>query len=546
VPGWMDTCEMDSIRQSGGSAPEVRPAARRGALGEILALLLILGVIFAWRIFFSAHVNLLPDECSYWTWSRRLDWSYFDNSGMVAYLIRLSTTLWGEQTPLSVRMPFLILSGLTTYLIFRTSVLLFGDRTRGLLVAVLFNLAPMSLLGGSAAVHDNALLFFWSFTLWSAARFVVAERPFWFYVMGVSSGLAILSKYTGVLAPVCLLVFLVWLKPYRSWLLRKEPWIGAGIAAVFTLPIVWWNMDHGWASLYHVFFIGSGYMTMGQRFLDGLGYHLAQLLLVSPLLYWALVSAMGAAGLRNIFRPTAPQALLLSFSLPLLLFGVQAFRGHVEANWAVMGYVSAAILAVEFIPIRQGAVRPGMCARFDARFLRWAVAAAVALSAGIVAHAWIGLVPAAVERKIAKEDRIVWETAGWEGLGKHVADLKQPEDVLAADSYQLCALLEFNVPGNPNVRYLAPWRRPTQFDVWEPSFDNLKDRTILFVSPNSLEPSSASHGSIYENFRDVRPLPSYHVQYHGEPIREIHLYRCERFDPFRPRRLGPRSLRYQE
>jgi hypothetical protein len=168
----------------------------------------------------------------------------------------------------------------------------------------------------------------------------------------------------------------------------------------------------------------------------------------------------------------------------------------------------------------------------------------VALCVVVIAHAWIGLLPAAVERKVAKEDRITWETTGWEGLGRHVAGLTKPSDVIAADSYQLCALLEFNVPGNPAVRYLAPWKRPTQFDVWQPSFDNLKGKDILYVSPTPLEPSSDSRASIYENFRKVEPLPSYHVLYHGDAIREIHVYRAERFDPFHPRRLGPRSLRY--
>src|SRR5271157_5322503 len=79
----------------------------------VIWMILVLAAVFVWRIFFTYSVNLIPDECSYWAWSRRLDWSYFDNSGMVAYLIRLSTSLFNESAPVSVRFPFLILSGLT-------------------------------------------------------------------------------------------------------------------------------------------------------------------------------------------------------------------------------------------------------------------------------------------------------------------------------------------------------------------------------------------------------------------------------------------------
>jgi 4-amino-4-deoxy-L-arabinose transferase-like glycosyltransferase len=472
--------------------------------------------------------------------------SYFDNSGMVAYLIRLSTTAFGASTPLSVRMPFLVLSAGTSFLLYQISVLLFTDRGRALLVVLLFNIIPMGLLGGSAAVHDNALIFFWVLTMWATARFLKSGNPQWFYAMGIAVGLAILSKYTGVLAGAGLLAFFGWTGPLRPWFGRKEPWIAAAIAVLFTAPILWWNVTHEWASLHHVLFIGSGSSSVGHRFADGLGYHLAQFLLVSPLLYVALVTALCVAAVRNLFRPKPEQALLLCFSLPLVLFGLQAFKGHVEANWGVMGYAAAGILAVEHIFQAHGRGRPGLCKRYDGRYLKVGIAVSIIMGLVAVLHAWIGLLPAAVEQKIAKEDRIVWETHGWAKLGKHVADLTKPGDILAADSYQLCALLEFNVPGQPAVRYLAPWKRPTQFDVREPSFDNLTGKSILYVSPVPLEPTSPARASIYENFRRVEKLPSYYVRYHESVIREIHVYRGEAFNPFQPRRLEPRSLLYKD
>jgi hypothetical protein len=502
--------------------------------------------VFAWRIFFTAWVNLIPDECSYWTWSRNLDWSYFDNSGMVAFLIRVSTALFKEQTPFFVRLPFLILSGFTTYLIYRVSHILFQNRSRAILAAAVFNLTPIALLGASTAIHDNALLFFWIMALWAAARFLRSEDPKWFYTMGAAAGLAIQSKYTGVLILPCILFFLLWSGPHRRFLWRKEPWIGALIAAAFALPILWWNASHQWASLHHIFFIGAGATSIGKRILDGIGYHLAQFLLVSPLFYFALELGSASALARNLFKPKAEQALMLCFGLPLLLFGVLAFKGHVEANWALMAYPSTLILAAEIIQTAREESRTGVWQWFGGRFLKWAVIVSVAPVLLALAHAWIGLLPASLEMKVAKDDRIIWETRGWAGLGKHVAALKTEGDVIAADSYQLCALLEFNVPGNPRVRYLAPWKRPTQFDVWEPSFDNLRGRNILFVSPVPLKPSSDSAITVYDNFSRVEPLPPYDVMYHAVAIRQIHIYRGHEFDPFAPRRLGPRSLLYKD
>jgi hypothetical protein len=164
----------------------------------------------------------------------------------------------------------------------------------------------------------------------------------------------------------------------------------------------------------------------------------------------------------------------------------------------------------------------------------------------VLLHAWIGILPASLEARLGKADRIVWETWGWDDLGKHVGSLITPNDVIAADSYQLCALLEFNIPGNPKVRYLAPWNRPTQFDIWNPSFDDLTARHILYVSTRPLQPSSSILTTVFENFSKVEPLPVYRVMYHGVAIRDIYLYVGHDFNPVTPRRLGPRSLRYTD
>lgn len=513
---------------------------------QVVWLLLGLTAVFLWRIVFTFHVNLIPDECSYWTWSRRLDWSYFDNSGMVAYLIRLSTGLFGDNTPFSVRFPFLVISGITTFLVYGVSHLLFKNRRNALIAALMFNLTPVALLGGSAAIHDNALILFWMTTLWAAAHFLKSRNSKWLLVAGLAAGFSIQSKYTGVLVLLALLLFLLWNRELRILLLTREPWLGVAVAVVFTIPVLWWNVVHDWASLHHILFIGSGSVSFTRRILDGIGYHAAQFALVSPLLYVALLAACCTSLVRNVKSPNPEETLLLSFSFPLLLFGVQAFRGHVEANWSFMGYMSAIILMVEVIAGAGNDPRRETWKVFLGRYVKWGIALAVVPAALAVIHAWIGLLPASVERKLGKYDRVIWETRGWNELGIHVNKLRQPGDIIAGDSYQLCAILEFNVPGNPSVRYLAPWKRPTQFDVWEPSFDNLAGETLLYVSSRPLKPSSAAGASIYEHFERVEGLEPFSVRYHGEPIREIYVYRGYRFDPFSPRRLGPRSLFYSD
>ncbi len=524
-------------------------------------------LVFCWRTYISNVLNLIPDECSYWAWSRRLDWSYFDNSGMTAYLIRLSTWLVGKHTPFIVRLPFLLLSFFTTYLIYDIGRILFKDNLQAIVTAMVFNITPIALLGASLAMHDNALVFFWTAALWGCARLIQSDDTRWFYPIGLFAGLSIQSKFTGVLVVFAVFIFLLFSKKYRKMLISRNAWIGVAIAALLTAPIVCWNYNHDWISVYHILYIGSGARNLARRLSDGLAYNLAQFVLISPLFYLFVLRSFlqpiseccSFATLRRWMptrgkiwtyetpaprAPTTPELLLLiAFSSPLLFFAVMSFKGHVEANWALMGYVAAGLYAVnrswEYCPIAEGFWR-WSCDRIFSLGTLLAVVPVII----VVAHAWVGLVPTFVESKIAKEDRLIWETRGWDGLGRHVLKLVAENDIIAADSYQLAALLEFNVPGNPYVKYLAPWKRPTQFDVWEPSYDNLEGRNILFVSPIPLKKSSNVLTTIFENAAKVEELEPYSFIYHGASIRKMRLYRLINFDPFQPRRLAPKSLFY--
>lgn len=505
-----------------------------------------LAVVLAWHVFSSAFVNLIPDECSYWAWSRRLDWSYFDNSGMVAYVIRLSTSIFGYSSPLSVRFPFIILLVLSSALIYSCSLKMFGNRRHALASTIVFNLTPVALLGGTAAIHDNILVFFTALAIWLLTRFLEDGRHRWLYLTGVAIGFSILSKYTGVISLGCVFIFLIWQQDRRQLLLTRTPWLAAATALLFVLPILYWNWLHDWASLSHILFIGSGAVSVTRRIEDGLGFNIAQFFLISPLFYVFMMMALGKAFWNNISKPVPAQVLCLSFGLPLVLFSVQSFRGHVEANWSIPGYIGPCLVAVwSFYSSGAGALN-WSAKPWGAKFVRRSIGVSLSIVGLVVLHAWLGIVPASVEKWGAKADRIVWETRDWDRLGIHIGNLVKEGETIAADSYQLAALLEFNIPGQPEVRYMSPWGRPTQFDVWHRSFDDLAGQTIVYVSPKPLAPSSDALVTIYENCASVEPLDVFDVMYHGESIRKIYVYRLKGFDPHSPRRLGPRSLFYRD
>ena len=78
------------------------------------------------------------DEAEYWSWSRRLDWSYFSRGPLIAWVIRLGTELFGGLSlrltgslMFAARLPAVLLGGLTAWGIFRLAELTTGSAARG-------------------------------------------------------------------------------------------------------------------------------------------------------------------------------------------------------------------------------------------------------------------------------------------------------------------------------------------------------------------------------------------------------------------------------
>src|SRR5262249_31397333 len=83
------------------------------------ALILGISLLRILYLAFDCPFDLASDEANYWDWSRHLDWSYYSKGPLVAWLIRLSCTLfggvsaaWTGSEMLAVRLPAVACGGL--------------------------------------------------------------------------------------------------------------------------------------------------------------------------------------------------------------------------------------------------------------------------------------------------------------------------------------------------------------------------------------------------------------------------------------------------
>src|SRR5205823_2497469 len=186
---------------------------------------LILATFLA-RLLFASALGLGIDESYMVAAGRKLQLSYFDHPPIAWWTAWAAAHLTGSESPIVVRLPFIALFAVTTFLMYRLTSSLFGLEA-GFWAAVALNLAPLfGISSGSWVLPDGPLL---AALLGAAVCLVAALRAKgragwgWWLATGMCAGLSLCSKYSAVLTIVGAIGFLVTEPRNRRWLALPQP-----------------------------------------------------------------------------------------------------------------------------------------------------------------------------------------------------------------------------------------------------------------------------------------------------------------------------------
>lgn len=296
------------------------------------------------RCAIAASTDLKVEEAYYWCYSKHLAASYFDHPPMVAWLIALFSPLGNNA--LAVRLPAILLFGASGWLLYDTLRRLWDEKVArtGL---ILQTLLPAFHWYSMVLLPDAPLMFFWSLGMWATTRLLQDERPEWWWVIGLATGLGMDSKYPAALIPLAAFVACWSLRKPRSLWLGPSMWAGAMLAIALFSPVVYWNFTHDFASFR---FQGA------ERFQEasGEGEKIASLIypaaMLGPLIYLAGPFVLYGAGRRR--HPSA--AIGLSWTLPFLglMLWVSSQR-LVNINWPLPGYLGFLLLLAPWIAVQR-------------------------------------------------------------------------------------------------------------------------------------------------------------------------------------------------
>jgi 4-amino-4-deoxy-L-arabinose transferase-like glycosyltransferase len=302
--------------------------------------LLVILVAVACRAAFAASTGLGIDESYMVASAHRFAASYFDHPLAAWWLELASRALFGSAAPWVVRLPFVALSGVTSLLLWRLTVRLYGAQA-GFWAVLAYSISPVfSLAFGCWVLPDgplDAALLGFAYALVRALGVDgAAPAPRWWWLAGLCAGLAMLSKYNAALVLVGLAGLLAEAR-FRAALRRPEPWGALALALVMFSPVLWWNFAHHFAS----FDYQGGRATGARlRLLAPLTIWGGEALFVLPWLWLPMVALLVAALRRG---PAERRGWLLAcLSLaPILLFALIGLWSSTRIlyHWATPGYL---------------------------------------------------------------------------------------------------------------------------------------------------------------------------------------------------------------
>lgn len=305
--------------------------------------LLFFFILTAFRVYFTAFFDLTPDEAYYWFWSRYPSLSYFDHPPMVAYLIKISTALFGEKE-WAVRLPAIVMGLGDSLLIYLLGKNVFKSREAGIFSALVLNSLLIFSTGMVIITPDSPQLFFWILTIYFSFHAVFENKDNYWILSGISLGMGLLSKYTMIFFVPSLFLFLLLTSRFRHHFMSFKFWLGLFIAIVIFSPVVLWNYQNHWISFLFQFHHGmdrsdSHYLKHLLEFLGG------QAGIFSPFIFFGFFWALWKAFLVGRKKGLHQFSFLFWMVMPVFLFFLwESFRVSIGPNWPVFGQSGSVLL----------------------------------------------------------------------------------------------------------------------------------------------------------------------------------------------------------
>ena len=300
------------------------------------SLLILLSLSFFVRAVLAMIVEFGNDEVYYWTYAMYPDWSHFDHPPMVGWLIQLFSCNLLFDSEFFLRLSSIVFMTINTYLVFLIGKQVKNEQT-GFYAALLYTASIYAfVITGIFILPDTPLSIFTLLAVLQFVKYFQYDKNKHLLLAGLFTGLAMLSKYSGVFVwvGVGLYVIIYARKEFKNPFL----YLSALISVVCMLPVLIWNLNNDFISFtFHggrVGFFGDFHPEYFLTEIIGeLGYN-------NPVNYVLIIISLVALIKGKNFIADMPKRLILCLSLPLiLLFWFFSLTREILPHWTAPSFV---------------------------------------------------------------------------------------------------------------------------------------------------------------------------------------------------------------
>ena len=449
----------------------------------------VAGALFAVLMALSPFYGFDRDELYFLDCARHLQASYVDQPVLTPLLARISLTLFGVSLPGLRLWP--ALAGAATVVVGALTARELGGGRRPQLLAAVGTATMPALLAVDHLMGPTAIdLLAWATLALVVLRIGRTGDARWWMVAGGVLGVGLANKHSlGFFALAIVIGALVG----RGHRLLLNRWFlgGAVIAAVFTVPDLWWQATHGWATITMTRHLNAENGGAGKIGTWVVGQLLMTSLVLAPV--WVV-------GLRALWRSGEPmrRSLVWAYALLFVFFAVTTGGKIYYLAGAYVPLLAAGFVAVD-----------GYLADRSARLPRLLGGLAVTTLAALPLV--LPVLPAADIGWTYGINQVPGESVGWPEL---VSTVRVAWDGLPASVRSHAAIVAADYGETGAINELGrgtglPTALGDQNSEWWWGPGTPPPTTVLAVAPGPRD-TTGYRGYLEQYFRSVRVLATFH------------------------------------